>query len=189
MAPWPGSSGWRSRSRSRRAGCPRSSPPAPPRCARRGAAVVGRRMREGAIEPTRLPRNPLDVLAQQIVAATADRAWAVDELYALARRAENYAELGRDAFEAVPPLLARQSPSDEFAELRPRVVWDRVANTVQARRDARTVAVTSGGTIPDRGYFGVYLADDGDGATRGARGGGEGEGWRRRWSTRPVTAR
>jgi len=135
------------------------------------AAVVVRRMHEGAIETTRLPRNPLDVLAQQIVAATADRAWAVDELYALARRAENYAELGRDAFEAVLAMLAGQYPSDEFAELRPRVVWDRVANTVQARRDARTVAVTSGGTIPDRGYFGVYLADDGDGATRGARDG------------------
>src|SRR3989304_5769342 len=149
MAPWPGSSGWRSRSRSRRAGCPRSSPPARPRGEpSRGvifpkyrgdlleAAVVVRRMHEGAIETTRLPRNPLDVLAQQIVAATADRAWAVDELYALARRAENYAELGRDAFEAVLAMLAGQYPSDEFAELRPRVVWGRVAHTVQARRGA-----------------------------------------------------
>jgi ATP-dependent Lhr-like helicase len=135
------------------------------------AAVVTQRMHAGAIETTRVPRNPLDVLAQQLVATAADRAWPVDELYALVRRAENFAELGREAFEAVLDMLAGRYPSDEFAELRPRLVWDRVAGTVQARRDARTVAITSGGTIPDRGLFGVYLADDGDGARTGARDG------------------
>ncbi len=142
------------------------------------AAVVTRLMRDGAIEPTVVPRNPLDVLAQQLVAMTVDRSWPVDELFATVRRAENYAELGRDTFEATLGMLAGQYPADEFAELKPRVVWDRVAGTIAARRDARTVAVTSGGTIPDRGLFPVFLADD-DGAgqapgahTRSARGGG-----------------
>ena len=101
-------------------------------------------MHEGAIEPTVVPRNPLDVLAQQLVATAVDRAWPVDELYALVRRAENFAELGRETFEAMLGMLAGQYPADEFAELKPRVVWDRVAGTVQARRDARTVAVISG---------------------------------------------
>ena len=125
-------------------------------------AVVTRRMHEGAIEPTVLPRNPLDVLAQQLVATAVERPWPIDELYALARRAESFAELGRDSFEAVLGMLAGQYPSDEFAELRPRLVWDRAAGTVQSRRDARTVALTSGGTIPDRGLFGVYLTSEGD---------------------------
>ena len=123
-------------------------------------AVVTRLMHEGAIEPTVIPRNPLDVLAQQIVAAAVERPWGVEELYGLVRRAENYAELGRESFEAVLGMLAGQYPADEFAELRPRIVWDRIAGTVQSRRDARTVAVISGGTIPDRGLFPVYLADD-----------------------------
>jgi len=124
------------------------------------AAVVTRLMRDGSIEPTVVPHNPLDALAQQIVATTVDRSWPVDELYELVRRAENFAELGRDAFEAVLGMLAGQYPADEFAELKPRIVWDRVAGTVTARRDARTVAVTSGGTIPDRGLFPVFLSDD-----------------------------
>ncbi len=83
-------------------------------------AVVTRLMHEGAIEPTVVPRNPLDVLAQQIVAASVDRVWGADELYALVRGAENYAELGRESFEAVLGMLAGQYPSDEFAELKPR---------------------------------------------------------------------
>ncbi|MDQ3492443.1 MAG: DEAD/DEAH box helicase, partial [Chloroflexota bacterium] len=128
-------------------------------------AVVTRLMHEGAIEPTVVPRNPLDVLAQQLVATTADRPWGVDDLYRLVRRAENFAELGRDTFESVLGMLAGQYPADEFAELKPRLIWDRVANTVQARRDARTVAVISGGTIPDRGLFPVFLADDAGAAT------------------------
>ncbi len=139
-------------------------------------AVVARRMRDGAIERTVVPRNPLDVLAQQIVAMSVDRSWSVDELLATVRQAENFAELGRDTFEATLGMLAGQYPADEFAELKPRVVWDRVAGTVQARRDARMVAVTSGGTIPDRGLFGVFLADDAGvdarPGARGARGGG-----------------
>jgi ATP-dependent Lhr-like helicase len=125
-------------------------------------AVVTRRMLDGDIEPTVIPRNPLDVLAQQLVATAAERRWPADELFNLVRRAENFADLGRDSFEATLAMLAGHYPGDEFAELRPRVVWDRAAGTVESRRDARTVAVISGGTIPDRGLFGVYLADDGD---------------------------
>ncbi|CAN5790287.1 hypothetical protein BH24CHL5_BH24CHL5_10870 [soil metagenome] len=125
-------------------------------------AIVTRKMLDGEIETTVVPRNPLDVLAQQIVAAAAERRWPVDDLYALVRRAENFADLGRDSFEATLGMLAGHYPGDEFAELRPRVVWDRAAGTVESRRDARTVAVISGGTIPDRGLFGVYLAGDGD---------------------------
>jgi ATP-dependent helicase Lhr and Lhr-like helicase len=128
-------------------------------------AVVTRLMHDGAIEPTVVPRNPLDVLAQQVVAACVERPWTADELYALARGAENYAELGRESFEAVLGMLAGQYPSDEFAELRPRVVWDRTSGTVRARGEARTVAVISGGTIPERGLFPVYLADDDADAT------------------------
>ena len=138
-------------------------------------AVVTRAMHDGAIESTTLPRNPLDVLAQQLVAAGAERRWTADELYNLVRRAENYADLGRDTFEATLAMLAGHYPSDEFGELRPRVIWDRAAGTVESRRDARTVAVISGGTIPDRGLFGVYLIDENAGAgtrARSAHGGG-----------------
>ncbi len=140
------------------------------------SAVVTRLMRDGAIEPTVVPRNPLDVLAQQIVATTVERTWAVDALFDLVRQAESFAELGRDTFEAVLGMLAGQYPADEFAELKPRIVWDRLAGIVTARGDARMVAVTSGGTIPDRGLFPVFLSD-GDGAPDGpvrARGRGGG---------------
>ena len=132
-------------------------------------AVVTRAMHEGAIESTVVPRNPLDVLAQQVVAATVDATWAVDDLYELVRRAENFATLGRPSFESVLGMLAGQYPSDEFAELRPRVVWDRVAGTVRGRAESRTVAVLSGGTIPDRGLYGVYLDDGVPAAGDGAR--------------------
>ncbi|MGZ6885210.1 MAG: DEAD/DEAH box helicase [Acidimicrobiia bacterium] len=122
-------------------------------------AVVVDRMREGAIESTRIVRNPLDVLAQQIVAMCAVDEWQVDELRELVRGAANFAELGDDSFEAVLDLLAGRYPSDEFAGLRPRVVWDRVRGTVRARDGAGRIAITNGGTIPDRGLFGVFLPE------------------------------
>ncbi len=87
--------------------------------------------------------------------------WSVDELYEVVRRAYNFAGLPRAQFDGVLDMLAGRYPSDEFAELKPRLVWDRVANTVVARRDARVVAVTSGGTIPDRGLYGVFLGEEG----------------------------
>jgi ATP-dependent Lhr-like helicase len=123
------------------------------------SAIVVRRMREGLVEEMRYPRNPLDVLAQQIVAATAIDEWDVDELYASVRRCANFADLSEDAFRETLDLLAGRYPSDRFAGLRPRVVWDRVQGRVRAREGAQRVAVGSGGTIPDRGLFGVFLPD------------------------------
>ena len=124
------------------------------------AVVVGR-MREGAIEHTRVPRQPLDVLAQQLVATTVMDEWAVDDLHAMVTRAAPYSDLSRTQLEGVLDMLAGRYPSDEFAELRPRVVWDRAADIVRGRDDARRLAVTSGGTIPDRGLYGVFLVDSG----------------------------
>ncbi|MFD4893942.1 ATP-dependent helicase [Kitasatospora sp. NPDC058397] len=122
------------------------------------SAVVTERMRAGRIEALRVPRNPLDVLAQQLVAMTALDAWPVDDLLTVVRRAAPFATLPQSAFEAVLDMLAGRYPSDAFAELRPRVVWDRVAGTVTGRPGAQRLAVTSGGTIPDRGLFGVFIA-------------------------------
>jgi ATP-dependent helicase Lhr and Lhr-like helicase len=125
------------------------------------AAVVAKRMREGAIEETAIPRNPLDVLAQQIVAICADEEMELDELHRLVRGAYPFAELSRVQFENVLDMLAGRYPSDEFAELRPRIVWDRTAGVVRGRQGARRLAVTNAGTIPDRGLFGVHLVDGG----------------------------
>ncbi|UFR01897.1 ATP-dependent helicase [Streptomyces sp. Go40/10] len=122
------------------------------------AAVVTERMRSGAIESLKVPANPLDVLAQQLVAMTALDTWQFDDLLAVVRRAAPFASLPDSAFTAVLDMLAGRYPSDAFAELRPRVVWDRVAGTVTGRPGAQRLAVTSGGTIPDRGLFGVFLA-------------------------------
>ncbi len=131
------------------------------------SAVVVRRMHEGLVETTTLPRNPLDVLAQQIVAMTVMDTWTVDELHATARRAAPFETLPREALEGVLGMLAGVYPSDEFAELKPRLAWDRLTDRVEGRRDARVVAVTSGGTIPDRGLFGVFLV--GEAGTPGRR--------------------
>ncbi|TQL68068.1 Lhr family ATP dependent helicase [Nocardioides albertanoniae] len=126
-------------------------------------AVSVQRMRAGLIESMSLPANPLDVLAQQIVAATALESWDVDDLFSLVRRTASYATLPRSAYDATLDLLAGRYPSEEFAELRPRIVWDRVAGTVTGRPGAQRLAVTSGGTIPDRGLFGVFVAGEGTG--------------------------
>ena len=123
-------------------------------------AVVARRMREAQIEETIVPRNPLDVLAQQIVAMTATgEEWKVPELHELVRRAYPYAELSRELLDNVLDMLDGRYPSEEFSELRPRVVWDRVEDTVRARKGSLQLAVTNAGTIPDRGLFGVHLPD------------------------------
>jgi ATP-dependent Lhr-like helicase len=146
-------------------------------------AVVCRRMRDGAIESTVVPRNALDVLAQQIVAIAAsaeqraqargDRSsaeWAgaaedargsvgVDELYALVTRTHSYAELPRALFENVLDMLDGRYPSSEFGELRPRIVWDRVQGRIRARKGARQLAIANAGTIPDRGLYAVTLPD------------------------------
>ncbi|NMO57424.1 ATP-dependent helicase [Actinoplanes sp. TBRC 11911] len=121
-------------------------------------AVVADRMAVGAIEELRYPRNPLDVLAQQIVAMVALDPWQVDELAALVRRAAPFAELPESALHAVLDMLSGRYPSTAFAELRPRLVWDRGTDELTGRPGAQRLAVTSGGTIPDRGMFGVFLA-------------------------------
>jgi ATP-dependent Lhr-like helicase len=120
-------------------------------------AAVTRAMSRGEVEPSRYPRNPLDVLAQQIVAMVAVESWSVNELYAAVRGAAPYAELSRRVFEGVLDMLSGRYPSDEFAELRPRVTWDRVNGLLTARQGARQMAIANAGTIPDRGLYGVFL--------------------------------
>src|SRR3954467_4922769 len=123
-----------------------------------GSAAAAQGMAAGQVEETFYPRNPLDVLAQQLVAMSAERAWKVDDLYALVRRAAPFAELPRQGFEGVLDMLSGRYPSDEFAELRPRLTWDRVKGEVRAREGAARVAVVNAGTIPDPGLYGVFLA-------------------------------
>src|SRR5437588_2079905 len=124
-------------------------------------AVVVDRMLRGEIETTRVPRNPLDVLAQQIVAMTAMEEWTVTELSEMVHRAYPFSDLGPRALESTLDMLSGRYPSDEFAELRPRIVWDRLEGKIRGRAGAQRLAVVSGGTIPDRGLFSVNLLDDG----------------------------
>ena len=128
-------------------------------------AAITRAMYEGQVESVHYPRNPLDVLAQQIVAIVSFDEWNVDDLFRLVRSSAPYASLTRSVFESVLDMLAGRYPSDEFAELRPRITWDRVSNRLTPRQSSRRVAVINGGTIPDRGLYGVFLS----GATKGAR--------------------
>jgi ATP-dependent Lhr-like helicase len=129
-------------------------------------ATATRNMHEGKVEATRYPRNPLDVLAQQLVAMASMDRWKVDDLYALVRRAAPFAALDRAIFDGLLDMLAGRYPSDDFAELRPRVTWDRVHHTVIAREGAKRVAIANGGTIPDRGLYGVFLAEGPRGGAR-----------------------
>ena len=121
-------------------------------------AAVTYAMARGDVEPSRYPRNPLDVLAQQIVAMVSMDDWGADDLFDAVRRAAPYAELSRRVFEGVLDMLSGRYPSDEFAELRPRVTWDRVHRIVSARQGTKQVAIANAGTIPDRGLYGVFLA-------------------------------
>ena len=130
-------------------------------------AIVTERMLAGQIEAIAVPRNPLDILAQQTVAACALDALSVEEWYETVRRSAPFQNLPRSAYEATLDLLAGKYPSDEFAELRPRLVWDRDAGTLTGRPGAQRIAVTSGGTIPDRGLFGVFVAGESTGARVG----------------------
>jgi ATP-dependent Lhr-like helicase len=122
------------------------------------SAAVARAMQQGTVESTRYPRNPLDVLAQQIVAMAATDKWHVDELFEVVRKSAPFATLSRPMFEGVLDMLSGRYPSDEFAELRPRVTWDRIRQTLVAREGAKRVAVANAGTIPDRGLYGVFLS-------------------------------
>ncbi|MCU1572092.1 MAG: dependent helicase, Lhr family [Micrococcaceae bacterium] len=133
------------------------------------SAVTVERMLAGKIEPLFVPANPLDILAQQTVAATALGGIDVEEWFDTVRRSAPFATLPRSAFDATLDLLAGRYPSDEFAELRPRIVWDRVEGTITGRPGAQRLAVTSGGTIPDRGLFGVYIVGSEDESAAGAK--------------------
>jgi len=124
-------------------------------------AVVAERMRAGAIESIRYPRNPLDVLAQHVVAMVAMEPWTVGALGALVRRAAPFAGLPESAMQAVLDMLAGRYPSEDFGELRARIVWDRITDELRARPGAQRLAVTSGGTIPDRGMFAVVTPGGG----------------------------
>jgi ATP-dependent Lhr-like helicase len=123
-------------------------------------AAAVRAMRAGSVEALKYPRNPLDVLAQQIVATVAMDGSTVDALYELVRRTAPFAELSRSMFEGVLDMLSGRYPSHEFSGLRPRLVWDRVRGSLRARTGTRQLAVQSGGTIPERGLFGVFLAGE-----------------------------
>jgi ATP-dependent Lhr-like helicase len=121
------------------------------------SAALTERMHAGAVEASRYIRNPLDVLAQHIVAIAGREPMSVDDLERLMHGSAPFAELPRAQLENVLDMLSGRYPSDEFLELRPRIVWDRVAGTIRAREGAARIALTSGGTIPDRGLYGVFL--------------------------------
>ncbi|CAM4158363.1 ATP-independent RNA helicase DbpA [Mycobacterium basiliense] len=131
-----------------------------------GCAVSVQRMLAGQIETMRVPANPLDILAQHTVAAAALEPLNADLWFDTVRRSAPFAALPRSVFEATLDLLSGKYPSTEFAELRPRLVYDRDAGTLTARPGAQRLAVTSGGAIPDRGLFTVYLASDSEKPSR-----------------------
>ncbi|NQX11881.1 ATP-dependent helicase [Microbacteriaceae bacterium VKM Ac-2855] len=124
------------------------------------SAVATERMTAGLIESLAVPANPLDILAQQTVAATALEPLDVDDWFDTVRRSAPFVGLPRSAYEATLDLLAGRYPSDQFAELRPRLIWDRDENTLTGRPGAQRLAVTGGGTIPDRGLFGVFMVGE-----------------------------
>jgi ATP-dependent Lhr-like helicase len=123
------------------------------------SAVVIQRMRDGEIEETVIPANPLDVLAQHLVSMAALDKWGTDEALQLVRATAPFAEISKEQFENVLDMLDGRYPSDRFAELRPRLVWDRTGSTIEGRKGARSLVVTNAGTIPDRGLYGVHLPD------------------------------
>lgn len=137
------------------------------------ATVIARRMRQGEIEHLHVPANPLDVLAQQIVASLAVDEWDEADLLALVRRAAPFGGLGDATWRAVLDMLAGRYPSEDFGELRARIVWDRITGRLSGRPGALRLAATSGGTIPDRGLYGVFLAAEQPMSDGGASAGGD----------------
>ncbi|MGM0554024.1 MAG: DEAD/DEAH box helicase [Pseudomonadota bacterium] len=124
-------------------------------------AVIGERMQAGALEPLHAPHNPLDVLAQQLVAMVCERRRTVDELHALVRRAAPWRELSRPLLEATLDMLSGHYPSTDFADLRPWLAWDRARDELTPRRGAALAARLNAGTIPDRGLYGVHVGEGG----------------------------
>lgn len=128
-------------------------------------AALTKLMLNGEVEETRYPRNPLDVLSQQIVAMASMDTWSIHDLERTVRSSAPFANLTRHTLESVLDMLSGRYPSDEFGDLRPRITWDRIAGRIRARQGAKTIAISSGGTIPDRGLYGAFLvgADPGKG--------------------------
>lgn len=120
-------------------------------------ACIVREMAAGQVEQTKVPTGGLDVLAQQVTAMAAMDEWRVDQLLALCRRSYPYRELTERQLESVLQMLSGRYPAEEFRDLRPRIIWDLEAGTIRGREGARTLAILAGGTIPDRGYYGVYV--------------------------------
>ncbi|MDJ0787194.1 MAG: DEAD/DEAH box helicase [Myxococcota bacterium] len=125
------------------------------------AVVVSRGMRGGEVEALAIPSSPLDVLSQQVVAMAASEPLAVDDIEEMMRRTASFRDTSREQLEGVLDMLAGRYPSTDFAELKPRVLWDRTEDKIEARRGAGRIAIASGGTIPDRGLYGVHLGDGG----------------------------
>ena len=134
-----------------------------------GCAAAVARIRAGDVESTFYPRNPLDVLAQQVVAVASDGEIAEEALFDLVRGAAPFSELGRGTFEGVLDMLSGRYPADDFAGLRPRITWDRTKKKLRAREGAKRIAIANGGTIPDRGLYGVFLGEAADGKKGGRR--------------------
>jgi ATP-dependent Lhr-like helicase len=130
------------------------------------SAAVAKLMHEGKVESSRYPRNPLDVLAQQVVAMVAVEDQRDQELFEIVRHAAPFESLGRSAFDGVLDMLSGRYPSDEFAELRPRITWNRATGALSARQGAKRLAIANAGTIPDRGLYGVFLGGAGRSAVR-----------------------
>lgn len=124
------------------------------------SAAAAKHMLDGDVEETFFPRNPLDVLAQQVVATIAEGPVAADEIYQLMLCSAPFADLPRSSFDGVLDLLSGRYPSDDFHELRPRINWDRISGLLTPRRDSQRVAILNAGTIPDRGLYGVFLLGD-----------------------------
>ena len=123
------------------------------------SAVVTQRMRDGEIEETVIPVNPIDVLAQHLVSMAALDRWQTGAALELVRSTASFRDLSGEQFENVLDMLDGRYPSDRFAELRPRIVWDRTEGEIEGRKGARSLVVTNAGTIPDRGLYGVHLPD------------------------------
>ncbi|MDQ2623210.1 MAG: DEAD/DEAH box helicase [Actinomycetota bacterium] len=123
------------------------------------SAVVTQRMRDGQIEETVIPVNPLDVLAQHLVSMASLDCWDTKDAFRLVTNTTSFAELTEELFENVLDMLDGRYPSDRFAELRPRIVWDRTEGTIEGRKGSLSLVVTNAGTIPDRGLYGVHLPD------------------------------
>lgn len=123
------------------------------------SAVIATRMLSGELEQVKIPSHPLDVLAQHIVAILAVEEWSVDDLLTVIRRSASYEHLGEATYRSVLDMLAGRYPSEDFAELRPRIMWDRTTDQLTARPGAKRLAIVSGGTIPDRGLYPVVLPE------------------------------